>query len=601
MSYKNAVLNDHPNSFYLLDEVRSGTVGSYSGIISQFATYQDLKDSGITYSALSGLPIIDYSGNINNGYAISTSSKELMPLVPGSIRGTQVLEQTRVAFSPKGIATKYFNDNSFSIEVWAVLPSYDVDATIVADVDLGIGIFYENGNIVFKVGDIQTSYTVSNSRSKYIVALFENRSISLYIDGVIVDKQPTNNYKFTNQYINFISGTSEEQLIIDSVAFYKFALSQSQINNHYNEGIKEIKYSQIVNLDNGYLFSMNVEPIKPKFKYSYPESKSWREIYGDNVSIADDGSYLYFKKTLDSATSQFSFTDSFIVPNYLNLTTSQIYWEDDVDGILVEVSTNGSNWQECQNGNPLPYFNKNENLFSDLLYLRVTISSADTRKYLPILKSLEILFFSSKNFYSDNSGYYLSSNYDYSLPKKNNRILAYDKNNGLRMYNGHGFYLNNVPSIKTVEMIFTPRYSENVLVSATSKIYEWNQTGTITKSGIASIYVNGIDRTSSTNIWDFISPDLPHHVVITFSSQATNLKFNQNQSDSKSGLGHMYNNLAIYPNELGEYNTLNHYTLYTNRIVNSINDTSLTISESTSGNDSTSVILILIQPEAISI
>ena len=251
MSYKNAVLNDHPNSFYLLDEVRSGTVGSYSGIISQFATYQDLKDSGLTYSALSGLPVIDYSGNINDGYAISTSSKELMPLVPGSIRGTQVLEQTRVAFSPKGIATKYFNDNSFSIEAWAVLPSYDVDATIVADVDLGIGIFYENGNIVFKVGDIQTSYTVSNSRSKYIVALFENRSISLYIDGVIVDKQATNNYKFTNEYINFISSTSDEQLVIDSVAFYKFALSQSQINNHYNEGIKEIKYSQTQDLDNG--------------------------------------------------------------------------------------------------------------------------------------------------------------------------------------------------------------------------------------------------------------------------------------------------------------------------------------------------------------
>ena len=75
MSYKNVVLNDHPTSFYLLDEVRSGSVGSYSGIISQFATYQDLKDSGLTYSGLSGLPVYDYSGNVNDGYAVNTSNK----------------------------------------------------------------------------------------------------------------------------------------------------------------------------------------------------------------------------------------------------------------------------------------------------------------------------------------------------------------------------------------------------------------------------------------------------------------------------------------------------------------------------------------------
>ena len=74
MSYKSVVLNDHPTSFYLLDEVRSGSVGSYSGIISQFATYQALKDSGLTYSALSGLPVYDYSGNVNDGYAVNTSN-----------------------------------------------------------------------------------------------------------------------------------------------------------------------------------------------------------------------------------------------------------------------------------------------------------------------------------------------------------------------------------------------------------------------------------------------------------------------------------------------------------------------------------------------
>jgi len=48
MSYKYTVLQDNPISFFLLDEVKSGSVNDYSHLISQYATYQDLKDNGIS-------------------------------------------------------------------------------------------------------------------------------------------------------------------------------------------------------------------------------------------------------------------------------------------------------------------------------------------------------------------------------------------------------------------------------------------------------------------------------------------------------------------------------------------------------------------------
>jgi hypothetical protein len=255
----------------------------------------------------------------------------------------------------------------------------------------------------------------------------------------------------------------------------------------------------------------------------------------------------------------------------------------------------------CSNGKPLPYFNKNDNDIVDVLLIRVTLSSTDTTRYLPILRELQIKFYSSKDFYSDNSGYYVSSAYDYSLPNNNKRTLSYHKNNGLTMYNGHGFALNGIPSVNAVEVIFTPQYNQNVLVSGASKIYEWNSAGVVTKTGIASIYVNGIDRTSATNVWDFFVVDTPHHIVINFTSLTTSIKLNQNQNDSKSGLGHMYNNLAVYQNSLSANTILNHYLLYTGNTVKEINDTSFTILESDSGDDSTPFFITLVEPESVSL
>jgi hypothetical protein len=601
MSYKYTVLQDNPVAFYLLDEVRSGSVGSYVNLISSFATYQDLKDHGVSYSSISGLPIYDYSGNLNNGYAIGASSKQLMPLISGGIRGTEILSDTAIYFASKGIANKYYSDNAFTIEAWCVISNSSDIIPIVGDIHQNIGVFHKNGNVVFMVGNYSVEHTVSTSESIYIVGKFNGDSISLYINGQLVEKLSIGKYKFTNEVVDFQSGPSASKMIIDCVGFYKFNLSDNQIKSHYDEGIKELYASQIVNTNGGYLFSMNTASIKPKFKYSYPYSKKWQYIIPEGITLSNDGSYIYIKQTDTQQSVSYSFVDSIIVPQNLGITTSQIYWSDDVNGIQVEVSLDNQSWQTCINGNPLPYFNKNDNQVSDLLYIRITLSSTDTAKYLPVLKYLNIMFYSSKNFYSDNSGLYLTSNYDYSLPEFNYRILSYNKNNGLKMLNGHGFSINNAPSTKAIELIFTPASGENVLVSAQSKSFRWDSDGLITKSGVASIYVNGINRTSETNIWDFLILNVPHHIVINFTSEAVSMKFNQNQDDSKYGLGSMYNNLAIYPEVLSEATILNHYLMYTDNIIKQVDDSLINISESNLGDDNTAYTLTSIEPQSISL
>ena len=600
MSYKYTVLQDKPTAFYLLDEVRSGSVGTYTSLTSTFATYADLRDRGVSYSALSGLPVYDYSGNAYDGYAINASSSELMPLIAGGVRGTKVLSDTLVNFNVPGIANSFYADNSFSIEAWVVLPEYSAsEVSIVADATNSIGLFYKNGNLIFKVGLNSAEYKVSNKESIYVVGQFSTNKISLYINGSLVNFTSLDKYRFENTSVNFRSGPSLNNFIIDSVAFYKFNLSDAQIIKHYRNGIKEIKYSQIVSNDGGYLFSMNTAMMKPVMSYSYPKSRSWKNFINENVNMSVDEAYLYFDSSLSGS---FTFTDSIIIPDTLGITSSQIYWESDTDGISVKASIDGTTWEDCINGSPLPFFNKNDNQIAPVLYIQASMSSSDTSKYLPILKSIHVDFFKNKDFYCDNFGYYISSDYDYSLPRSNSTILSYNKNNGLRMYNGHGFTINSDLSTRTIELIFTPDGGQNVLFSAPSKIYEWDNLGVISKTGVSSVYVNGIDRTSATNISEFFSIGLPHYVVITLSTNAaTSLKFNQNQADTKSGGNNMYNNLSIYPTAFTQYDVARHYQLYTDNIINTVSDSLMTVSESTSGTNSTAYLVVSVEPEAISI
>jgi hypothetical protein len=63
----------------------------------------------------------------------------------------------------------------------------------------------------------------------------------------------------------------------------------------------------------------------------------------------------------------------------------------------------------------------------------------------------------------------------------------------------------------------------------------------------------------------------------------------------------MYNNLAIYESALSEAKVLNHYLLYTGNIVNTVNDTSMTILEATTGNNFTPFTLTSVESLSISL
>lgn len=592
MSYKYTVLQDNPLAFFLLDEVRSGEVGVYSNLTTLYSTYQDLKDNGISYAAISGLPIIDYSGNAMEGYALNTSDMEVLPIIGAGVRGTEINEDTVIQLKALGVATSKRPDSSFSFEIWfSPSPHDNQEYLILGDAERHIGLFYVNENIVFKCSEEEyVNYKISKAQAMHVIGVFSKNKISLYVNGSLVaEKFIENGFKFVNDFVNLNIGPANTLMnfIVDSAAIYDYEITEAIANKHYRSGYKETKYSQIVYSNEGILFSLSGLTVRPDISYRYPGVKALEDLVSGDAYYNPAFNRIEFAKTDLPEEKSFYFEERLYVTNPEDIVSSRIKFGQDVKNILVEVSVPGQTWEICNNNSPLPYFNKNENLNSPILDIRVTMTTVDSSFDLPYFEGLEIDFYSNKDVYADNSGAKIYSDYDYSLGYYNYPVRMQNKYNGLSMLDGHGFSADLPISPKTIELFFTPRGSANVLFSSDSSQFAWSESGAITKNGIQAIYVNGINRTSDTNISTFFLRDISHHVIIVLSSAATSIKFNQNQSGSVYGSSSTYNNISFYEKDFTEAEAEHNYKLYCSDNSFLVEDPGMVISESSTGVDGT--------------
>lgn len=593
MSYARVVLNDHPTSFYLLDEVISGTTVSYNALKTQYATYADLRDNGVSYANLGGAVIYDYSGNSNNGVSFNSSNATLMPLVPGSISGTKMNSDTKIIYDTPGMATSVYKNNPFSIDFWFKPPQISTnEIPLVFDTTNLIGVTYKNGNVLFKVGSSVAVAKIEKTSASYISAVYNGSSIILYVNGILKStKSIAETYPFSSTSVSFMSGPSNESesFVIDCVAFYRYVLSEEKIKNHYTFGSYELNHLQVVEPDGGILFTLNHSKIPPVKQYYYPSSTKWSDVINDNAILSVDHDYITFQKTDTQASASFSFTEEIIIPSGIGINSSQLNYHPDFENISVEISLDGlTNWRLCENNKSLPYITKDDLTTSERAYIKVTMSSDDTSFDIPRLETLSIDLFSNMDYYADNSGDRIYSDKDYDLSRYNERILSYNNNNGLSMHSTGGFNIESSSPSKTIEMIYTPGAGKNVLFANASNIFEWSADGTINKNGISSLYVNGKNVTSQTNCLSYFTVGFPHHVVIILSSSTAGIiKINQNVSGTSYGTGSKYNNLAIYQNDLTQAKILNHYNYYIGNWSNSVGSETLSIQESASGNDLT--------------
>jgi len=569
MSYQLKVIKDHPIGFWALDES-------------------------------SGTTALDSSGCGNNGTYTGSPVSDILPLISGGVSGTKITNTSYITLpitknyygisTTEGMGTKYSSDNDFTIECFVYpLIASSAATPIMADNSNNIGLYIENGDVVFKVSATELiRYPITYSkRVLHLVGVYSVYSISLYVDGrLAASKSIDPDFKFTNTNLSIAIGpttTSGDSFVIDAPAIYRYSLSTASVQRHYGDGNFSAPAIQVVSPDEGVLFSCTDASIRSQFQYSYPINRNWSEFLDSNTYYNESAGYISFYKTDTVQSKTFILQDYFLIPSQIPFVSSKVEWRNDLN-ITVQSSVDGTNWQYCVNGQPLPQYTKDSFSNVGVVHIKITMTTTDASKFLPRLAYFAVSFYTNKDVYADNYGDIISSSTEYYLGSLNYPLLSRHNDNGIRTKATAGFNLTTTGSVKSLEMFLTPSdLTANTLLdtvvtgSYAASRYSWTNGGTITKTNILKIYVNGVDKTSQTNIANVFSANQLHHVVLVLTLPASGvLKFNYLSSGGPSCL---YNNIAIYAKELTASIVAAHYALYVGRPAVSVIDPSIVLTE----------------------
>ena len=560
-----------------------------------------IKDYPIGFWPLdesSGATAIDISGCGNNATYVGSPATNMLPIIPGGGSGTKITNAAYITVPTSkdfygssvsnGLGNKYSSDNDFTLELW-ISPSIQSSSvtTLFADTTDGIGLYWEKGDIIFKVSATeQIRWAVTYSKkAMHIVGVYSVSSISLYIDGTqVAVKSLDPSFKFTNTAFDLqIGPTSDvgDSFVVDAPAVYRYGLNATAITRHYNDANYYIQPIHVVNPEDGVLFSCSDRAKKIDLGYTYGVDAQWEDFIDSNTYYDDKGKYLAFIPTETSQAKSFVINDFVFIPMESNLIDSKIEWRNEL-GISVETSVDGTNYLSCVNGESIPQYKKGSFGTTGLLYIRITMSTTDASKFLPRLSYFSIRFYSQSRIYADNHNSYIESNNQFAVGSLNYSPILRHYNNGIRPNSTYGFNINTGLNINTVEMFFTPKTTgANTLFydPTTSTKYAWDGSGTVSKASISKLYVNGVDKTSQTNISNFLVAGEPHHIVLVFSSAVTGaLQFNYQTS---GGPDNLYNNIAIYNRTLTQADVTTHFDLYCGRPSAVITDPVIDLTELT--------------------
>jgi hypothetical protein len=547
-----------------------------------------MDDTGSSASDLSSFNL--------DGTFTGTRITDLVPITTGCLTATSISSSSYATYPEiTDIGTSGNDYNAFSIEFW--FKPNDLGSTtimpIVADSVEGIGVFWDKTSLVFDVSHTNIRYHVPNpNKVIHVVAVYSINSIQLYVDGLIVSTVQTSSDKFTADSITLKSQATSGTFLINCVSLYKYSLSGNRIYVHYVYG-SGMPALQVVAPNNGHLFEIFDNGISKQYSYSYPGNKSFSYFASDLLE------YDEVKKSLKITTENgdiqsVSFDDVISIPSGLTIDDSYIEW-DGGELVTVETSIDGETYVECVNGRSIPQYIIGDVGFSDerILYIRVTLSTSDDSKYNPEITYLTMRFYNDQKIYATNYPSYLSKIEDDSnvtslevdLGSKLYPILSRNDLNGVKTVQDSGFYITTDMLVNTLEFFYTPyALTDSGLVSAVADTnyfaanYSWRNSGTISKSNISAIYVNGVDKVSETSVSNVFKTGQLHHVVIVFTQPISNvIKFNHSLYGAVEAL---YQNIATYEDQFSLEDTQDHYNAYTGNSLVLVEDATITLTES---------------------
>lgn len=563
MSYAYKVIKDNPIGFWKLDET-SGTAASDSSGCGNTGTYVG------TFSTRDNFAPLVMGGGVGT---LITSSNSI------SLPATKNYYQTTITSG--GFANTKTSDNDFSLEIWLYPLITTINRnTIFADDVNNIGIFYEKSNIVFRLNNEELYYHI-NTQNKllHIVAVYTPTLMKIYIDGYVVASKSLTSFKFSNDTTGtFKIGSAAniaDSFMVDAPSIYRYALSDAKVYAHYSSGIYHVNPLQIVNVDKGFFFSTHEQNLKKIYTYEYTSEQFTKAVTSD-VYYDDNLGYMTFYKS--TGAKSVVIYDSVILPSSLSIASSKVEWRGD-NSVTVQMGTDGTTYpHNLTNGSYLPLYNKEGSITNGIVYFKITFATTDSSKYFPKFSRFVVKFYGTKNLYGDNSGYYITSDKEYDLASFSYPPLLRVKNDGLQTSATGGFKINFDTNINTLEFFYTPSaLTASTLINNTAANLSWNGSGTLSKTNIASVYVNGIDRSAATAVSTLFNANQIHHVIIKFTTAITgDIKFNYNVT---GGPSNKFNNIAAYEKALTATEIVRHYSEYIGRPASTISEQAILVTD----------------------
>lgn len=596
MSYKLSVISNSPLAFWPLESISSSGILTYQDLLDDYSTYTEFLNGFETYADSSGSTTPDVSGSNNNGVYIGLVYEDNIPLLSGFSQSRKIKGSSSIFYptlndhsqpqASVGFGTSNASDNDFTLECWAYVDtSSTLDIPLIGDSSSDVGLFYSNGNIVFKLNSQEITWTIPyTDKALHIVATYTPTNAYLYIDGKMEVQKDLSNFAFNNNNLNLSSGpvnNFNDYMLINAVAIYRYSLSSQSIKTHYDSG-KTIDSNQVVYPDGGELFNLYDNALSTKYSYSYPANRQWEDfltddLYYDNINNA-------IRIASGSGVAKTVILNDFItIPSGAEMDDSRIEWDGN-NGIEFETSVDGITYYPCINGQAIPQYSLASFDTSRDLHIRITMTTSDDSLYLPKLYSLSMSFYKDQVFYANNSASYISPlQGDVGLSNNRYEILSRDARNGIALETGSAFSINTNTLTKSLEFFYTPStINDGGLVKSVSgsgysaSNFSWSSS-VISKTNIDKIYVNGVDKSTETDIHNIFAKDQLYYVVITFTNPISG-QIDVNYSTA-GAISALYQNIAIYDYALTLNQVVEHFNLYLGNATVSLSNSLMSMTE----------------------
>lgn len=222
INYKATILADTPNAYYRLDEASGTTLTDSSGH-TRTGTY---PGAGVTYSQAGAI-----RGFANNAVLLNgTSGYAATPINFSSITAQSVECWVKPSNLTFATFPRFFADDSSGVSFY------------IGSNANGAGLFFHVGNGT-STSSVTSTFQLSTSVYSHICGTWDGTTMTLYVNGV---SQGTNT-------LSGAFGTTANTVDIgrthsyggdywpgdiDEVAFYTYALTSTQVANHYAAGVE---------------------------------------------------------------------------------------------------------------------------------------------------------------------------------------------------------------------------------------------------------------------------------------------------------------------------------------------------------------------------